>query len=172
MLTNVNKLPFRIGCTNLLFNQPHSSVGKESPCNAGDLGSFSGSGRSPGEGNGNPLLYSCLENPMDRGAWWATVHEVTRVGHDLRLNHHQFTFQPAKYENNHFSKSATTSGSIFLRQRSLIFLALGTDFVKGTFSMELGSGWFGDYSNALPLLCTLLLLLLHCDVYAIIIQSP
>ena len=43
-----------------------------------------GSGGSPGEGNGNPLQYSCLGNPMDRGAWWATVHEVTkRVGHDL-----------------------------------------------------------------------------------------
>ena len=47
-----------------------------SACNAGDLGSIPGSGRSPGEGNGNPLWYSCLENPMDGGAWWATVHRV------------------------------------------------------------------------------------------------
>ena len=47
-----------------------------SACNVGDLGSIPGSGRSPGEGNGNPLQYSCLENPMDRGAWWATVHGV------------------------------------------------------------------------------------------------
>ena len=62
---------------------PHSSVGKESACNAGDLGSIPGLGRSPGEGSGNPRQYSCLENPMDRGAWWATVHGVTRVGHDL-----------------------------------------------------------------------------------------
>ena len=62
---------------------PRSSVGKESACNAGDLGSILGLGRSPGEGNGNPLQYSCLENPMDRGAWQATVHGVTRVGHDL-----------------------------------------------------------------------------------------
>ena len=46
--------------------------------NAGDPGSIPGSGRSPGEGNVNPLQYSCLENPMDRGAWWATVHEVTK----------------------------------------------------------------------------------------------
>ena len=46
--------------------------------NAGDLGSIPGSGRSPGEGNGNPLQYSCLENPMDRGAWQATVHRVTK----------------------------------------------------------------------------------------------
>ena len=51
---------------------------KESACNAGDLGSISGSERSPGEGNGYPLLYSCLENPMDRGAWRATVHSVTK----------------------------------------------------------------------------------------------
>ena len=57
---------------------PGSSVGKESACSSGDLGSISGSGRSPGEGNGNPLQYSCLENPMDRGAWWATVHGVAK----------------------------------------------------------------------------------------------
>ena len=51
---------------------------KASACNAGDLGSIPGSGRSPGEGNGNPLQYSCLENPMDVGAWWATVHGVAK----------------------------------------------------------------------------------------------
>ena len=48
---------------------------EESDCNAGDLGWIPGSGRSPGEGNGNPLQYSCLGNPMDRGAWRVTVHE-------------------------------------------------------------------------------------------------
>ena len=62
---------------------PHSSVGKESASSAGNLGSTPGSGRSPGEGNGNPLQYSCLEKPTDRGAWRATVHGVTRVRHDL-----------------------------------------------------------------------------------------
>ena len=51
---------------------PCSSVSKESPCNAGDPGSIPGSGRSPGEGNGNPLQYSCLENPMDGGACGAS----------------------------------------------------------------------------------------------------
>ena len=61
---------------------PLSSVGKESVC-SGDPGSIPGSGRSPGEGNGNPLQYSCLENPLNRGAWQATVHWVARVGHDL-----------------------------------------------------------------------------------------
>ena len=56
----------------------NSSGGEESACNAGDLGSISGSGRSPGEGNGHPSQYSCLENSMNRGAWWTTVHGVTK----------------------------------------------------------------------------------------------
>ena len=58
---------------------PGSSEGKASACNAGDLGSIPGSGRSPREGNGNPLQYSCLENPMDREAWWATVQRVGKT---------------------------------------------------------------------------------------------
>ena len=62
---------------------PHSVVGKSPAYNAGDPGSVPGSGRSPGEGNGNPLQYSCLKNPMDRGAWWATVHSIARVQHHL-----------------------------------------------------------------------------------------
>ena len=55
---------------------PCSSNGKESVCNAGDQGLIPGSGRYSGGGNGNQLLYSCLENPMDRGTWRATVHGV------------------------------------------------------------------------------------------------
>ena len=54
------------------------SDNKESVCNAGDSGSIPGLGRSPGEGNGYPLQYSCLWNPMDRGAWWATIHGVAK----------------------------------------------------------------------------------------------
>ena len=57
---------------------------KVSACNAGDLGSIPGSGRFPGEGNGNSLQYSCLENPMDGGAWWATVHRVAKSRTRLR----------------------------------------------------------------------------------------
>ena len=57
---------------------PGGSEGKASAYNAGDLGSIPGLGRSPGEGNGNPLQYSCLENPMDGGAWGATVHGVAK----------------------------------------------------------------------------------------------
>ena len=57
---------------------PGGSDNKESACNAGDPGLIPVSGRSPGEGNGNPLQYSCLENSMDKGAWWATVYGATK----------------------------------------------------------------------------------------------
>ena len=62
----------------LFWGFPGGSDGKASACNEGDLGSIPGSGRSPGEGNGNPLQYSCLENPMEGGAWQATVHGVAK----------------------------------------------------------------------------------------------
>ena len=57
---------------------PTDASGKEPTCNAGDASSIPGSGRAPGGGNGYPLQYSCLENPMDRGAWRVTVHRVTK----------------------------------------------------------------------------------------------
>ena len=59
-----------------LLGFPSGSESKDSACNSEDLGSICGSGRSPGEGNDNPLKYSCLEDPMDRGAWWAIVNGV------------------------------------------------------------------------------------------------
>ena len=59
------------------------SYGKESACTARDPGSIPGLGRCPGKGNGNPLQYSCMENPMDRGAWQAIVHGVAGVGNNL-----------------------------------------------------------------------------------------
>ena len=68
---------------------------KNLPANVGDrtdVGSIPGLGRSPGEGNGNPLQYSCLENPMDRGAWWATVHRVEQSQTKLKcLSVHMHT---------------------------------------------------------------------------------
>ena len=67
----------------LILGFPHSSVSKKSACNAGGLGSIPGSGRPPGKGNGNPLHYSCLENPMDREAWQAIVYGLTAVRYDL-----------------------------------------------------------------------------------------
>ena len=75
---------------------PDGSVGKESACNAGDIGdtgSIPGSGRSPGEGNGNSIQYSCLGNPMDRGAWRATVHGVTKS--QTQLNNWACTHTPS-----------------------------------------------------------------------------
>ena len=61
---------------------PGGSDGKEPACHVGDPGSILGSGRSPGEGNGSPLQYSCLENAMDRGAWWVIVQGLQGVEHD------------------------------------------------------------------------------------------
>ena len=58
---------------------PSGSDGKEPACNAGDPGLIPGSGRSPGEGNVYPLQYSCLENPIHRGAWWVTVYEISEL---------------------------------------------------------------------------------------------
>ena len=61
-----------------MFSQKGGSVVKNPPANAGDSGSVPGLGRSPGEGNGNPAQYSCLGNSVESGAWWATVHGVTK----------------------------------------------------------------------------------------------
>ena len=69
---------------------PGGSEDKASTSNAGDPGSIPGLGRSLGEGNGNPLQYSCLEHPMDRGAWWATVQRVAKS--QTRLSDITFTF--------------------------------------------------------------------------------
>ena len=82
--TFVNKVIslFFTTLSRFIMGFPGGSEVKASASNAGDPGSFPGSGRSPGEGNGNPLQYSCLENPMDGGAWWATVHGSQRVGPD------------------------------------------------------------------------------------------
>ena len=67
-----------LGCLLDIQGFPGGSDGKESTCNVGDPGSITGSGRFPGEGNRYPVQYSCLENPMDRGAWWAIVHRIAK----------------------------------------------------------------------------------------------
>ena len=77
------RICLRIKLTHREEGSPNSSDGKASACNAGDPSSIPGLGRSPEEGNGHPLQYSCLENPRDRGAWQATVHGVARARHDL-----------------------------------------------------------------------------------------
>ena len=89
MLTYIVDLQYCVSFRYTSF--PGSSEVKASGCNAGDLGSIPGLGRLPGEGNGNPLQYSCLENPMDGGAWWATVHGVAKSR--TLLNNFTFTFR-------------------------------------------------------------------------------
>ena len=76
---------------------PGGSDGKEFSCSAGDLGSIPQLGRSPGEGNGYPLQHSCLENSMDRGAWRATVHDITK--NQTRLSDYHFHFQRLVHTN-------------------------------------------------------------------------
>ena len=77
---------------------PCSSTGKESACNAGDQGLIPGLGRSSGEGTSNPLQYSCLENPIDRGAWQAIVYGVTKSWTRLTNTHcKKQTLKPAAY---------------------------------------------------------------------------
>ena len=87
----MKRLSFIHICKHMSF--PCSSVGKESTYNAGDLGLIPGFGRSPGEGNGNPLQYSCLENPMDCSLPASSVHGVARVGHDLATKPPKTTVQ-------------------------------------------------------------------------------
>ena len=90
---------------------PGGSEVKASAHNAGGLGLIPGLGRSPGEGNGNPLQYACLENPMDGGAWWATVHRVTKSR--TRLSDFTFTFT-LQISNNH--------GRIIIKHNSHIYI--------------------------------------------------
>ena len=103
---------------------PGGSDGKESACNAGDLSSIPGLGRSPGEGNGNPLQYSCLENPMDRGAWKATVHAVTNSQTQLEwptlLHFHMYLL-------------------IMIMMMTLIVTVLVTYFINRSSIMQVGS---------------------------------
>ena len=86
-------------------------MGKETLCSVGDPGSTPGSGRSPREGNGNPLQYSCLEHPMDGGAWQTTVHGVARVGHDLAAK------PPQPWLRDH-KEGPRLSGPTFQREKS------------------------------------------------------
>ena len=102
---------------------PGGSVVKNPPANTGDVPSIPGSGRSPGEGNGNPLQYSCLGNSMDWGAWQAIVHGVARVRHNLEATQE---FQPSFQL--HFLKNTTckvvhTFGKVYIIQPNLSPLA-------------------------------------------------
>ena len=90
-----------LGTTGNIMGFPGDTVVKSPPADAGDAGDLDlipGSGRSPGRRNGNPLLYSCLNNPMDRGAWWATVHGVAQSGARLSA-----TLQPLRHGRRYFA---------------------------------------------------------------------
>ena len=91
---------------------------KESACNAGvagDTGSIPGLGRSPGEGQGNPLQYSCLDNPMDRGAWWATVYKVSK----------------SWTRRKQFSRKTSMTRQVKITQATQISACLGSNFKHG-----------------------------------------
>ena len=96
-LVTICKTGWKVNIWNGFHICLHSSVGKESACSTGDPGLIPGSGRSPGAGNGNPLQYSCLETPIDRGAWWATVHGVSWIRHDLATKPPPLTWQGRRY---------------------------------------------------------------------------
>jgi len=118
------------------LNFPGGSDSNTSAYNEGDLGSILGLGRSPGEGNGNPLQYSCLENPMDGGAWQATVHGVTKSR--PRLSDFTFTFIPSVrscsihsfwwhfyiYLFDHMIKSLLLDSKLSLRKAPIYFCSL------------------------------------------------
>ena len=90
MFPILNPPPSSLPIPSLWVSFPGGSDGKESACNAVDPGSISGSGRSPGEGNGNPLQYPSLENSTDGGVWWATVHGTAKS--QTPLSDFTFTF--------------------------------------------------------------------------------
>ena len=114
---------------------PGGSDGKVSAYNAGDPGSIPGSGRSPGEGNGNPLQYSCLENPMGGGAWWAAVHEVAESDMTEWLHFHVHS----------------TMRALRRSSSSVIRLALGIQArIVNSLSWESESMWI----TSLPVLCS------------------
>ena len=84
-IRQIQRKVFALSKATICYGLSRWCVVKHLPPDAGDAGDeglIPGSGRSPGGGNGNPLQYSCLENPTDRGPWWATVHRVTKIGHD------------------------------------------------------------------------------------------
>ena len=136
---------------------PGGSDSKETACNAGDPGSISGSGRSPGEGNGNPLQHSCLENSMDREAWWATGHEVTELDTTEGLTHTSVDLQycyTAKWFKLHISINSffnilfpiTFSNRIFLFNWSTVALQCYVSFCSTTTGIKLK-----EYIYPLPL---------------------
>ena len=109
------------------FEFPCGLNGKESVCSAGDPGLIPGSGRCPGEGNDNPFQYSCLENPIDRGTWWPTVHGIERVGHEWvtnTLTQDHLSFRTLQLHSAGFTESFKKQHSCFLVTSMITILIL------------------------------------------------
>ena len=137
----------------LFGNFPGGSEVKVSASNAGDLGSIPGSWRSPGEGNDNPLQYSCLENPMDWGAWWAAVHGVTKSRTRLSDFTYLLTYleildvnvhRPLQVTPENFGWSALSHGSpsvVTIRDSLPIFFSVKTSVQAKTLEEHLAIHW-------------------------------
>ena len=136
-----------VSCYQLLVSSKSSAspgvsqvalVVKNPPANAGDVrdaGSIPGLGISPGEGNGHPLQYSCLENPTDRGAWWATVHGLQRVGHDWVTEHmHTHTHTPPTINIHVEATDSYTAFCLLCSQTSAMQTPFGTSSVHTALS--------------------------------------
>ena len=120
---------------------PDGSAGKESAYNAGDLGSIPGSGRCPGGGNGNPLQYSCLGNSINGGAWWSTVHGITKeLGTTQQLTSSNIRPQGNKLEhlNLKHPKLKTTTG---IEAISVMLLFQRDSMSRGCWGNDQGSEW-------------------------------
>ena len=113
---------------------PGGLDGKVSACSAGDPGLIPGLGRSPGEGNGNPLQYSCLENSMDRGAWQATVHGVAQSG--TRLS----DFTSIQYKRNHMQCTIVKAVNIPSQETSVFPSGKGLLFTQMCYYLEINKG--------------------------------
>ena len=121
----MSRIPFK-GVVFILWDLPAGSNGKQFTCNAGDLGLIFGLGRSPGGGNGNPLQYSRLENPMDRGTWWAIVHAVaesdttewlTLSPYIPSFSHHTYVLSPSSSkEKRIYGKYSPLTSALTIKQ--------------------------------------------------------
>ena len=127
---------------------PGSSDSKESTCNAGNMGSTRGLGRSPGGGHGNPLQYSCLGNPMDRGAWQATVHRLTRDGRNL------VTEQPHTHRDFYWFYSLENANTLQKLNQTSVCVCVCVCVLTHTYTHFIGS------------VCAKLLQVLHFSLYS------
>ena len=146
-----------------LIGLPCDSVGKESACNAGDRLQCRRPGfeRSPGEGHGNPLQYSCLGNPLDRRAWWAAVHGVTRVRRDLATKPRQLPPGTSQVELCSICLLVTGSSSISVMFSRSIYIVMCVRI--SSFSPKLNNIWFYVYTTfCLIIHCWILGLRLPC----------